>query len=658
MESIVNEKLIIPTICLNMIVKNESKIIIRLLESVLPIIDSYCICDTGSTDNTIELITCFFEKNNISGSILHEPFINFEHNRNVALQHAYKTQANYILLLDADMCLNIKNFKKESLLKYDFFHIFQGTEDFYYKNIRIIKNNGVFKYIGVTHEFLSYPKDKKNNIIDKNSLFIKDYRDGGSKVNKFQRDIQLLSKGIEDEPNNVRYHFYLANSYHDTGQYEKAIEYYKKRIELGGWFQEQWYSAYKIGKCYNCLKDIEKAIYYWLYAYEIYPKRVENLYEIIHYYRLNKKYKQALLFYNIAKNITNTTNKEKDNFLFLQNDIYVYKLDYEYSIFAHYNGIKNINDELINIFNCCTKTNLTNELLKNMKFYRNILNPLIQYNFNSELVNFNASSSCLIKNPFEEGYIMNQSYLKCDYSNCDGHMVTLNKYIKLTNNFEIIEETLFDLHNCGSQQCEEENRVHLGIEDIKIFYNTNENNILFIGTIMKQDGKLGLCNGVYDININSLVTNEVTNSHNRDCEKNGVCTIINNKIYIIYEWFPLTVCELNENNIIKTNHNLPKIFKNFKGSTCGYNFNSEIWFIVQLVSSESPLNYYHLFVVLDENFNLLRYSAPFNFEVDSIERCLSLIVNNKVTINYSTFDKTTKISLYDKKYIDSLLIYK
>ena len=38
-----------PTLCLNMIVKNESKIIRRLFDSVLPIIDCYCICDTGST---------------------------------------------------------------------------------------------------------------------------------------------------------------------------------------------------------------------------------------------------------------------------------------------------------------------------------------------------------------------------------------------------------------------------------------------------------------------------------------------------------------------------------------------------------------------------------------------------------------------------------
>ena len=44
------------SLCLNMIVKNESRIITRLMESVLPIIDTYLICDTGSTDNTIDVI--------------------------------------------------------------------------------------------------------------------------------------------------------------------------------------------------------------------------------------------------------------------------------------------------------------------------------------------------------------------------------------------------------------------------------------------------------------------------------------------------------------------------------------------------------------------------------------------------------------------------
>jgi hypothetical protein len=56
--------------------------------------------------------------------------------------------------------------------------------------------------------------------------------------------------------------------------------------------------------------------------------------------------------------------------------------------------------------------------------------------------------------------------------------------------------------------------------------------------------------------------------------------------------------------------------------------------------------------------NLLRYSAPFKFEGEQIEYCLSIVVEeDRVILNYSTWDKTSRMGVYDKKYIDSLLIY-
>ena len=64
--------------------------------------------------------------------------------------------------------------------------------------------------------------------------------------------------GIKDEPTNTRYHFYLANSYYDTSSYEIASQYYIKRIELGGWIEEKWYSNYKLGLCYYKMNQIEK----------------------------------------------------------------------------------------------------------------------------------------------------------------------------------------------------------------------------------------------------------------------------------------------------------------------------------------------------------------------------------------------------------------
>ena len=99
MELFINNKINEPSICLNMIVKNESKIITRLFDSVIDIIDTYCICDTGSTDNTISLIKEYFDEKNIKGKIIESVFINFEINRNIALKSA-KGMADYILLMD------------------------------------------------------------------------------------------------------------------------------------------------------------------------------------------------------------------------------------------------------------------------------------------------------------------------------------------------------------------------------------------------------------------------------------------------------------------------------------------------------------------------------------------------------------------------------
>ena len=227
MEFQVNDKN--ATLCLNMIVKNESKIITRLFDSVLSIIDCYCICDTGSTDNTIEIIENYFKNKNKPGKVVKEPFKNFCHNRNFALQ-ACKYMSDYVLLLDADMILDIQNFDKVFLKTADSFHIIQGNETFYYENIRIVKNDGLYKYVGVTHEYIDVPSGTTISPINKNNIFIKDIGDGGSKHNKFERDITLLIDGINEEPTNPRYHFYLGNTYYDLKRFGEAINLYKKRI--------------------------------------------------------------------------------------------------------------------------------------------------------------------------------------------------------------------------------------------------------------------------------------------------------------------------------------------------------------------------------------------------------------------------------------------
>src|SRR3990167_6567765 len=72
-------------VCLNMIVKNEAHVIERCLESVLPLIDSWVILDTGSTDGTQDVIRNFFAQRGIPGELFESPWVNFAHNRNQGL---------------------------------------------------------------------------------------------------------------------------------------------------------------------------------------------------------------------------------------------------------------------------------------------------------------------------------------------------------------------------------------------------------------------------------------------------------------------------------------------------------------------------------------------------------------------------------------------
>lgn len=679
---------ILPTLCLNMIVKNESKIITRLFDSVLPIIDCYCICDTGSTDNTVEIIENYFKDKGVPGKIVHEPFKNFCHNRNFALKSCVG-MSDFVILLDADMILEVKEFNKEILNKaekvdkVEGFTILQGNDSFYYQNLRIVKNNGQFDYFGVTHEYLNVPPNTQIGSLNKDMLFINDVGDGGCKNDKSERDIRLLINGIKEEPENGRYYFYLANSYFDIGRYDEAITTYKKRIQIGGWREEVWYSYYKMGICYARLDKMAEAAWTWMEGYDYYPDRLEALYELMKYYRVDGKNKIAFMIYTICKKHLES-NINRDSFLFLHNDIYKSKIYYEYTIIAAYNDIKNINNEVVTLMNCHNDDSEINNLLSNMKFYKDKLNAKnvitldnsIVTELNKENMTLNSSSSCLLKNSDNNGYKLNIRYVNyvinengC-YLNCDKYIITVNRFIELNNELQPTNDTWFDVDFDG--------RRYIGVEDIRIFYDTYKNKLIYIGTGFQQNNTIGIVSGDYDVNFKKLHVNELKqNFNNSDCEKNWVFVDYKNENHIIYDWYPLKICKLNTDNTITVSETkeMPKIFSKVRGSTCGFNYfkkieentngnikidiaETEIWFVSHIVSYENPRHYYHIISVFDSNMNLLRYSAPFKFEGEPIEYCLSIVVEDeRVLINYSTWDRTTRIGVYDKKYIDSIVKY-
>jgi tetratricopeptide (TPR) repeat protein len=310
-----------PTICLNMIVKNESKNIIRCLKSVVSYINFFVIHDTGSVDNTIDLIKQFFASYKIQGIIKKTKFIDFSTSRNFALFDCAR-RTDYTLFIDADMVL-VNSFYDFDKLNKDAYYIFQENNGTVYKNIRLVRNNGRWIYKGSTHEVLYCLDEKIETVnIDKDFLYIKDYDDGGCKENKLERDINLLKKDIKNKIQVSRSLFYLANTYFSKKDFSSAIYYYKKYIDIGDWDQQIWFSYLRIGLSYLLLKNYPLGVYYLTLATEICPKRIENLHYLSQYFYSNagspiisEIYKKEI--YRILDENHNT-----DDFLFIDEKIY------------------------------------------------------------------------------------------------------------------------------------------------------------------------------------------------------------------------------------------------------------------------------------------------------------------------------------------------
>jgi tetratricopeptide (TPR) repeat protein len=487
--------------------------------------------------------------------------------------------------------------------------------------------------------------------IDRSKLFIRDVGDGGCKSNKFERDIALLSKGIVDEPSNVRYYFYLASSFYALGKFAEAIDMYTKRIQLGGWYQEVWYSHYQIGHCYKGMNRMTEAINSWMNAFEVIPERIENLYEIIQHYRVIGKCKLAMAFYNMAmaQNFSN-----KDDFLFLHNDVYTYKLAYEYTIIASYLNTPQVNDAFVAVFN--HTDDFVQSCLSNMKFYKNKLEYVsevdmsfaITHNIAGKDRKFHSSSASII--PRGNGYLMNTRLVNYyineqgKYLDCDDYIITMNQRIELTKDLKIKNSTLLEPPFTEKR--------YLGVEDIKIF--EDGDNILYMGTGQQQGGNLGMMMGTYGEDAQELTCG----FKQAYCEKNWVFVMCDTP-HIVYQWHPLQLCKIQDTTLeLVRSIPTPRLFKHVRGSTCASKYKEEQWFVLHMVSYEEPRHYYHLIAVFDLEMNLLRYSAPFKFEGTCIEYCLGIVVEeNRVLITHSCWDRTTKIRTYDRAYIESMLKY-
>lgn len=284
------------TICLNMIVKNESSVICRCLASIKPYIDYWVIVDTGSSDNTQYIIKEFMK--DIPGDLHERPWVNFAHNRNQALEFA-KGKADYILIIDADETLAFDPDFKLPLLDKDFYYItteFGGTK---YGRVQLVNNHLDWRWEGVLHEVIHTSTAKTSDSLVGVKNVVRSDGARSQDPRKYHKDAEVLEKALLEDPNNSRYQFYLAQSYRDAGEHEKALKNYEKRIAMGGWDQELYWSKLQVARLQEALKMPPEVVIEGYYnAFNYRPSRSEPLYGLATYYRNQGKFAEG---YNVAK---------------------------------------------------------------------------------------------------------------------------------------------------------------------------------------------------------------------------------------------------------------------------------------------------------------------------------------------------------------------
>lgn len=321
-------------LCLNGIVRNESGRILRMLDSVKDYISTFVILDTGSTDNTVELIEQWGKDNGISGLVALGTFVNFSQARNQALDagrswhiHPDAPPFDYFLLCDADMELKVEIPELAfNGLTAEAYEMTQTAGTYSYRNLRLLNAKSTARYIGVTHEYLN----AQTGMVVAGAHFV-DHADGANRVEKYPRDIKLFEEDLKTDQNNGRTWFYLGNTYREMQDWPQAERCYRRKLELPTWPEEDWTAQINLANCLEAQGLEDAYLKETLRAYQMRPQRAEPLHALAKHYREKGEQNTAMVFTEKGISIPRPDDK-----LFIEDWVYDWGFRHEYSISGFY----------------------------------------------------------------------------------------------------------------------------------------------------------------------------------------------------------------------------------------------------------------------------------------------------------------------------------
>lgn len=631
-----------------LMIKNEEKILKRCLDSLD--VDAYCILDTGSTDSSIEIAKDYLKDK--LGCVTEEPWQNFSHNRTVSFERAQEFCAGqswdlkdtYGLLLDADMLFVGGTLRSEKLTAIGY-KALQKNGNLEYMNARLLRMDYDWKCVGVTHEYW----DGLTEGLDPSVCYIDDKNDGGCKQDKFTRDRTLLEEGLRKEPDNIRYLFYLAQTYSCLNMLKESIEYYKKRIDAGGWFEEVWYSYYSIGDLYKRMGDMIEFEAWMLRAYEYRKERAEGIYKLAQHFRVTGDHYKAYHYIKLGQKICYPVS----DCLFIEANIYRGLFDYEASIVDYY-----IHDDkrvgLRSSFQYLLKSaEYRDNVLQNMHYYvKPISASSERLTLDSPFPSYTPSAVSVDIYPMANVRFVNYWMENGEYKTPNMCPVdTQNAYMNLETGacVQKMSTDSIDLPKNDAARVK-------GLEDVRVYRDDGVLRCFGTSVYEYDGGRVSQMEGIYDVDTGCYKEMTCIQSpFSRPCEKNWIP--IPGTGMVIYDWFPLRIGTVKGDNLrINISHETPPLFQLFRGSAPPLPLvrgTTQGWIaLVHFVEYSKPRKYYNCLVELDTSYAPKRVSLPFVFYGASVEYCISF---RRVDAGYafyvSQMDATpSKVTILDSAF--------
>lgn len=333
-----------------LMVKNESAVIERCLNSLKGMVNRIILVDTGSTDDTVKRAT----DTGLIYAVDRQPWVDFGTNRTSAFAVAGE-YGDYVLIVDADQTMEGEfDFRTGA----DAYNIMLHHGDLRYPLPRLLKATKPWRWDGATHECLLCSEPFTKGLMP--SLIQIEHADSHRrKTDKTEDDIRLLEKQVAEsvDPRAV---FYLARSYDDAGRRE-AREVYEQRLLLGGYEEEKFYSLYRIGM-------LSGQDDYLMRAWQMRPERWEPVAELCR--RLNVKQQYRVSNALSTAVLAHAQRSAYPEGLFVHRPAYDYGLKLEHSISCYYLGKKHEGAEAcIHVLQANPPMNIRAAVERNLKFY-------------------------------------------------------------------------------------------------------------------------------------------------------------------------------------------------------------------------------------------------------------------------------------------------